>query len=237
MTVAVTAEGPDIVGRERPPDRLRCPRITHSRRAACVPPTVPHGATGAGSWGAVTARRLSDLNRRGRRRAITRTLAEIVAAWVILIGLFYLVPVGAGTGPTIVARIVFSVALLTFVLTWQVRRIARSDVPELRAATALGVIIPLFFVLFATIYLSMSNASTTTFYRRPRPYAGASTSRSRCSPRWGSGTSRRRPIPARIVVSIQMILDLIIIGGAVRVLFNAAQAGPQERRARTSGET
>jgi hypothetical protein len=193
------------------------------------------GLRAAGSWGAVTARRLSDLNRRGRRRAITRTLAEIVAAWVILIGLFYLVPVGAGTGPTIVARIVFSVALLTFVLTWQVRRIARSDVPELRAATALGVIIPLFFVLFATIYLSMSNASTTTFTEgldHTRAIYFTITVFSTV----GFGDITPQTDPARVVVSIQMILDLIIIGGAVRVLFNAAQQGLKNAGA-TSGES
>ncbi len=52
---------------------------------------------------------------------------------------------------------------LALALGWQSRRIARSDVPELRAATALGVIMPLFLVMFATIYLSMSHASAATF--------------------------------------------------------------------------
>ncbi len=49
----------------------------------------------------------------------------------------------------------------------------------------------------------------------------------------GFGDITPRTDPARIVVSVQMILDLIIIGGVVRVLFNAAQT----RLKRAEGES
>ena len=82
----------------------------------------------------MTARRLTDLNKRERRHAVIRTFVEIIGAWIILIGVFYAVPVGAGTDASIAIRIVICVVLLAIVLAWQSRRIARSDVPELRAA-------------------------------------------------------------------------------------------------------
>lgn len=145
-------------------------------------------------------------------------------AWVILIGAFYLIPVNAGTKASIVLRIVICIALLALVLAWQSRRIAHADVPVLRAATALGVIIPLFFVMFATIYLSMSQASASTF-SEGLDHTRAMYFTITVFSTVGFGDITPTTDPARIVVSLQMILDLVIIGGVVRVLVNAAQTG------------
>lgn len=171
-----------------------------------------------------TARRLSDLSPHDRRRAIIRTCAEVTCAWVILIGAFYLIPVSASTNAKIVLRIVICVVLLALVPIWQSRRIARADVPVLRATTALGVIIPLFFVMFATIYLSMSQASASTF-TQGLDHTRAMYFTITVFSTVGFGDITPTTDPARIVVSVQMILDLVIIGGVARVLVNAAQTG------------
>ena len=171
-----------------------------------------------------TARRLSELSAHDRRRAIIRTTAEVIGAWAILIGAFYLIPVSAGTGVSIVLRMVICVVLLVLVLVWQSRRIARADVPALRAATAVGVIIPLFFVMFATIYLSMSQASGSTF-TQGLDHTRAMYFTITVFSTVGFGDITPTTDPARVVVSVQMILDLVIIGVVVRVLVNAAQTG------------
>ena len=91
------------------------------------------------------------------------------------------------------------------------------DFPELRAAVALGVVIPLFFVLFATIYLSMSDASGTTFTQgldHTRALYFTITIFSTV----GFGDITPATDTARLVVSAQMILDLILIGGVVQSL-------------------
>ena len=43
------------------------------------------------------ARRFNELPVAARRRAMARTVIEIVASWVILIGLYYLLPVDSST--------------------------------------------------------------------------------------------------------------------------------------------
>jgi len=181
-----------------------------------------------------TARRLSDLSAHDRRRAIIRTTAEVIGAWVILIGAFYLVPVSAGTDASILLRIALCIALLVLVLAWQSRRIARADVPALRATTALGAIIPLFFVMFATIYLSISQASASTF-TQGLDHTRAMYFTITVFSTVGFGDITPTTDPARIVVSVQMILDLVIIGGVVRVLLNAAQTGLKRSDAERDG--
>ncbi len=172
----------------------------------------------------MTAHRLADLSKRARRRAATRAVAEVIVAWVVLIGLFYAVPVGVSSGAGDLARLVIAVVVLVAVVAWQTFRIMRADLPELRAAVALGVIIPLFLVLFATIYLSMSHASGTTFTQgldHTRALYFTITVFSTV----GFGDITPATDSARLVVSAQMILDLVLIGGVVRIIVGAGKRG------------
>jgi len=126
-------------------------------------------------------------------------------------------PVGVSSGAGDLARLIIAVVVLVAVLAWQTSRITRAKFPELRAAVALGVVIPVFFVLFATIYLSMSHASGTTFTQgldHTRALYFTITVFSTV----GFGDITPATDPARLVVSAQMILDLVLIGGVVRIL-------------------
>lgn len=115
----------------------------------------------------MTPRRLSELEKGERRRAWLRTGAVLALAWVVLIAVYYLVPAGlvparhAGTGA--VFRLGAGIALFAAILAAQARRIVGAELPELRAVEALGLVIPLFLVVFATVYQSLSNSSAVTF--------------------------------------------------------------------------
>ena len=82
----------------------------------------------------------------------------------------------------------------------------------------------LFFVLFATAYLSMSQESGTTFSQgldHTRALYFTITIFSTV----GFGDITPATDAARLVVSAQMILDLILIGGVVHILVGAAKRG------------
>ncbi|MFC0452154.1 hypothetical protein [Rhodococcus jostii] len=60
-------------------------------------------------------------------------------------------------------RVTIGGVLLLCVLVWQIRRIIRAAVPELRAIEALVAVISLHLVLFATTYLSLSLTTPASF--------------------------------------------------------------------------
>ena len=102
--------------------------------------------------------------------------------------------------------------------------VKRDEVPGLRAIQALGVTIPLFLVVFAIVYLSLSQASTTRF-SEPLDHTGALYLVITVFSTVGFGDITPESNGARIVVSIQMLLDLVVIGAVVRLLVNAAKSG------------
>jgi len=176
----------------------------------------------------VTPRRLSDLDKGERRRAWIRTGVVLALAWIVLIIVYYVVPAGVvparHSGADAFLHLGAGIALFAAILAWQARRIVGAELPELRAIQALGVVIPLFLVLFASFYLSLSNSSPVTFTQQ-LDHTRAIYFTITVFSTVGFGDITPRTDLARIIVSAQMLLDLVIIGAVVRMLLNAAQAG------------
>ncbi len=176
----------------------------------------------------MTPRRLSELEKGERRRAWLRTGAVLALVWVALITVYYLVPAGLvpahHRGADAFLHLGVGTALFAALLAWQARRIVGAELPELRAVEALGVVIPLFLVLFATFYLALSNASAHTFSQQ-LDHTRAIYFTITVFSTVGFGDIAPQTDLTRIAVSIQMLLDLVVIGAVVRMLLNAAQAG------------
>lgn len=175
----------------------------------------------------MTPRRLSELDKGERRRAWLRTVAVLALAWAVLIAVYYLVPAGVvptrrHPGADTFVHLGIAAALFAAILAGLARRIVAAELPELRAFEALGVVIPLFLVVFASTYLSLSNSSAVMFTEQLN-HTRALYFTITIFSTVGFGDITPKTDLAQIIVSIQMLLDLAIIGVVVRMLLNAAQ--------------
>ena len=186
---------------------------------------APSGGRGRSS---LTPRRLSELDKGERRRAFLHTAIAVALAWIVLVGVYYLVPVGHPSDARAFVRLGISAGLFAVIVAGQTRRIVRAELPELRAVEALGVILPLFLVVFAGIYLSLSHASAAAFSQR-LDHTRALYFTITVFSTVGFGDITPATDFARIMVSIQMLLDLVIIGAVVRLLINAAKTSLTRR--------
>ena len=199
-----------------------------------VPETPPGEPKPVGRWprrilrgGRSTATgaplRLSDLAPAPRRRAIARSAATVVLSWALILTAFYVLPFGHESSLRMLLRVGADIALVGAVFSWQIRRIMVADLPELRAAEALGIVIILFLAAFSGVYLAMANGNQATFTQSLDHTRALYFSISVFST-VGFGDITPRTNPARLVVSVQMLLDLVIIGAVVRTLLNAARS-------------
>ena len=144
--------------------------------------------------------------------------------WVLLFGLYYLVPFDDRTSGRSLLRLVLAHGAVHGCLAWQLHRVKSAELPGLRAVQALGVAIAVFLVVFAAGYHSLAQASTTNF-SEPLDHTGALYLTITVFSTVGFGDITPEDNVARIVVSIQMLLDLVVIGAVVRLLSTAAKGG------------
>ena len=194
----------------------------------------PPNAAGRPSAPSPEPRRLAELSRDDRQRAIARSGLTLLVIWVVIFGAYFVNPIGQRSGAWAFSRLGVDIALVGAVLAWQVRRIEAAVLPELRAVEALGTVIPLFLCAFSGLYLGLSNSLPRNF-SQPLDHIGALYFTISVFSTVGFGDIVPRSDTARLIVSAQMILDLALIGAAVRLIFNAARSRVEARAADRPG--
>jgi len=125
-------------------------------------------------------------------------------------------------------RLLASLVVFAGVMVWQVRKITRSRYPGVQAVAALGLIIPLFLLLFASTYFVMERASAAAF-TQPLTRTDALYFTVTVFSTVGFGDISPKSEAARVVLIVQMLGDLAILGAGIQVLFRAVQRGRQQR--------
>jgi hypothetical protein len=157
-----------------------------------------------------------------RKMVILLGLLRASTYTVLLVGLYYALPLGALSNAGSV--VVFSAVLAAVVglLFWQIHAILRARYPGIQAAQALATVMPLFLLLFSTTYFLIERAAPGSFTQRmTRTDALYFTVTTFSTVGYGDITALTDG--ARIVVTIQMLADLALLGFGVRVLFSAVQ--------------
>jgi voltage-gated potassium channel len=175
---------------------------------------------------------IKEMEPRQRRRLLALTLVRAVITAFVLVAVYYLLPVDDEWRLSSALRGVVGFALFVGVLIWQIRKVLTSKHPDLRAIEALAVTLPLFLLLFATTYFLMSVHGTGTFTQEQLSRTDALYFAVTVFATVGFGDITATSEGARLVVTFQMLLDLVILGLGIKAFTSAARVG-RERQSTT----
>jgi voltage-gated potassium channel len=177
---------------------------------------------------------LDTLSPRRRRRLIAIGTIRTLATVAVLVGLYYLLPLDQSGRVKTVTELVVGIVIVALVVWWQVHRILGSPYPLLRGVEALAFTVPLFLLLFAVTYYLMDRALASSFTqhltRTDALYFTVTVFTT-----VGFGDISAKSEAARLVVTSQMILDLLVVGIVVRLILQAVKLNQQRRPAPSPG--
>jgi hypothetical protein len=167
------------------------------------------------------------------RRLIFRAVLRGLLITTVLVVLYYLLPLDQPWDTATAVRLLIGLLVFAGLTVWQVKAITGSRYPGLRAAEALGFIIPFYLLLFASTYFVMERASAANF-TQPLTRTDALYFSVTVFATVGFGDIAAKSETARVVLIVQMIADLALLGAGAKVLLGAVQRG-QQRRSDTGG--
>lgn len=170
-------------------------------------------------------------------RVLVMTAVRPAVVLGLMLAVYSLVPLN-GRLPIVSIAATAVVGLLVFgaVFVYQVRRIRRSARPTLTAVEALVLVYGTFLIQFAVLYVALSSTDAAAFSEELNRVAGLYLSITVLST-VGFGDITAASDLARLLVSFQMIADLVLIGTAVRILSTTARraVAPGEPQAPEAG--
>jgi len=157
------------------------------------------------------------------------TVARSVLSVALLLVLYALLPLGAAPVGVAVAALVVGLLVLGGLIVWQFVAIGSARHPGLRAAEALAVAITLFLVLFAATYYRWSEGAPASFSehlsRVDALYFTVTTFAT-----VGFGDITAVSPAARVVVTLQMVGDLLVLGLIVNAMLSTARRARAARQ-------
>jgi hypothetical protein len=161
-------------------------------------------------------------------RAIAATMLQSAAGSTVLVVVYYQAPLDrpldAATGW------LFLLALLLFaaVMAFELLSIVRSEQPRLRAIRALSVGLPLLLVVFASTYCTVAGQDPEAF-NEPLSRTDALYFTVTVFSTVGLGDIAPVTELARVLVTIQMLVGLLVVGLIAKLVLGAVQLAATRR--------
>jgi voltage-gated potassium channel len=168
-----------------------------------------------------------------KRRVVAAGLVRALATTIMLVALYYLAPMDALSRMPLAVTFATALLVLASTTAWQIRAVLISPNPAIRAIEGVAATAPLFLLLFAATYYVMAQTQpghfsvpgltrTDTLYFAVTVFSTV-----------GFGDITATSQTSRAVVTLQMVLDLIVLGLGVRVFVGAARLGRRRRDTHT----
>ena len=160
-------------------------------------------------------------------RTVAWTVLRAAGSIVALVAVYYLLPLDHPSVPTALLILLIGLVAFMALVAFHVRSIMRSPFPTLRAIEALAINVPLFLLLFAGTYVALAALSARNFGGHLSHTDGLYFTVTVFST-VGFGDITAKTGTARLVVTGQMITDLIVLGLAIKIIFGAVKRGQQQ---------
>ena len=158
---------------------------------------------------------------------------RLTASIVVLLCVYYMLPVEAG-GRSDLPWLLLDLVIFGVIVGIQVPLISKASYPLLRGIEALALTTLLFLLIFARVYLSSSLADPAVFSQHlDRDTALYFTVTVFATVGFGDIVAASNPM--KLLVTVQMLLNLVVIGLVIRVLTTATQRGIARKQGETKG--
>lgn len=164
------------------------------------------------------------LTPRARRRMAVYAVLRSLLVSCALVVVYAVLPLDQPVDAATVVELALGLSAVGLLLAWDLREVARSSRPRLRAIETLATIVPLFLLLFSAAYFVMDQSGTGSF-SQPMTRVDAVYLTVTVFATVGFGDITPVTEVARVVVTVQMLADLVIVGLVAKVLLGAVQQG------------
>lgn len=169
--------------------------------------------------------------RRQQRRLVLLATLRVLATSTAVVVAYYLLPLDRLEAAPVAVPVVVGLLILAAVGAWDIRAIVEAKHPSIRAVEALSGYVPLFLVLFASVYFLMSRTNPTSFNVHPLTRTDTLYFTLTVFSTVGFGDINATSQTARVAVMIQIVLNLVLLGLGLRLLTQAVQIGVTRRHA------
>jgi hypothetical protein len=158
------------------------------------------------------------------RRLLVLGAGRTLLATTGVLVVYFLLPLDRSFSSRALVGLVLGLIALGLLITWQVRQILRARTPALRAVEALALSLPLFLVLFAAVYVVLSDSDPAAF-SEPLDRTDGLYFVVTVFATVGFGDIAPVSEVARALATVQMIGDLLLIGLVLKVFLAAVDRG------------
>jgi hypothetical protein len=168
----------------------------------------------------------------GGVRAPVRTIVSAglraLANTAALVAIYYLLPLDHTSTWVAATILVIGLAALIALVGFQIRWVIRSRFPRLRGVEALATSLPLLLLVFSGAYIVMAAVSASNFGEK-LTHTDALYFTVTVFTTVGFGDITAKSEGARLLVTGQMVTDLIILGIGAKIILGAVTRGRQRQ--------
>jgi hypothetical protein len=171
-----------------------------------------------------------------RRMLVAAILRVLAVVTVVLVG-YFLIPIeGASAASAAAVAACVGIVVILIVFARQISRVSRSRRPVLAALEALVLVFGLFLCFFALLYVSLSTSDPGAFTQDVDKVAGIYFTTTVLTT-VGFGDISAVSDTARVMVTLQMVLGMVLIGTAFKALGFSAKRAVTSRNISIAGRT